>query len=81
MASARAILAVVFLAGPFPSTTPPATGGAAAAAFAHVAACLAVLTIFVRMAPAEAHFVAMMEKLLVSAATAAAVASVALLYL
>lgn len=88
LAIARALLVVAFAfpAGPFPSTSPR---GAAAAALMGVAVCLAVLTIFVRMAPpgpgARAlppdRGVATLEKLLVSAAAAAAAASVALVHL
>ena len=65
---AAALLVLAFIC-------PPATpAGAAAGAFMSVAVCLAVLTIVVRLAPGTVT----LDKLLISAATAAAAASVAL---
>ena len=88
LAVSTSILALAFC---FPAEPPPSTpAGATAAAFMGVAVCLAVLTIFVRMAPPDGGARAVgvlplghgmmvtLEKLLVSAGMAAAAASVAI---
>ena len=82
LAVSTSILALAFC---FPAEPPPSTpAGATAAAFMGVAVCLAVLTIFVRMAPPDggARAVGVLPlghgMMLVSAGMAAAAASVAI---